>query len=87
MGGRALHPRRTQHANGDQETEDEAVALDNATDRANLMAAYQLVWRDGCEVPGNREASARCRAGLFVAASARAVFSMAASWAAMTYST
>ena len=26
MGGRALHPRRTQHANGDQETEDEAVA-------------------------------------------------------------
>jgi len=43
-------------------------ALDNATDRANLLAAYQLLWRDGCEVAANREASARCRAALFVAA-------------------
>ena len=43
-------------------------ALDNATDRANLFSAHQLLWREGCEVPGNRDRAARCRAALFVAA-------------------
>jgi hypothetical protein len=40
-------------------------AIDNATDRANLFAAYQLLWREGC---GGEDADAiRCRAGLFKA--------------------
>jgi mono/diheme cytochrome c family protein len=43
-------------------------ALDNATDRANLFSAYQLLWRDGCEVVATGERAARCRAALFVAA-------------------
>jgi mono/diheme cytochrome c family protein len=47
---------------------DVPYGLDNATDRANLFAAYQLLWRDGCEVPRDPERSARCRAGLFLAA-------------------
>ena len=43
-------------------------ALDNATDRANLFSAYQLLWRDGCEVVAAEERAARCRAALFIAA-------------------
>ncbi len=37
-------------------------AIDDATDRANLLSAYQTVWRDGC---GD---AVECRAALFVAA-------------------
>jgi hypothetical protein len=37
-------------------------AIDDATDRANLLAAYQLLWRDGCG------ASRRCRARALAAA-------------------
>ena len=37
-------------------------AIDNATDRANLFAAYQLLWRDGC---GDTR---RCRARALAAA-------------------
>ena len=37
-------------------------ALDDATDRANLLPAYELLWRDGCK--DNR----RCRARALVAA-------------------
>jgi mono/diheme cytochrome c family protein len=47
---------------------DVPYGLDNATDRANHFAAYQLLWRDGCEVPRDHESSARCRAALFIAA-------------------
>ena len=43
-------------------------AIDDATDRANLYSAYQLLWGAGCETSGDREKSARCRAGLFTAA-------------------
>ncbi|HVK56885.1 MAG TPA: hypothetical protein VM532_17885 [Burkholderiales bacterium] len=40
-------------------------AIDNATDRANTFAAYQLLWREGC---GGEDAGAiRCRVGLFKA--------------------
>jgi hypothetical protein len=42
--------------------------LDNASDRANLFAAYQLLWREGCEVRQEAERSLRCRAGLYTAA-------------------
>lgn len=39
---------------------DEPNAMDDATDRANLYAAYQALWRDGC---GKASAEARsCRA-------------------------
>jgi hypothetical protein len=40
-------------------------AIDNATDRANLLAVQQLLWREGCG--GTESAAARCRAGLFTA--------------------
>jgi mono/diheme cytochrome c family protein len=43
-------------------------AVDNATDRANLFSAYQLLWRDGCAVVAAEERAARCRAALFLAA-------------------
>ncbi|MES2356209.1 MAG: hypothetical protein V4568_17755 [Pseudomonadota bacterium] len=42
---------------------DVPYAIDNATDRANLLAVYQLVWREGCG--GNDADAIRCRAGLF----------------------
>lgn len=41
---------------------DIANAIDDATDRANLLPAYELLWRDGCQ--DNR----RCRARTLVAA-------------------
>lgn len=41
-------------------------ALDNATDRANLFAALQLLWRRGCD-GASVESAARCRAALFTA--------------------
>jgi hypothetical protein len=47
---------------------DVPYGLDNASDRANLFAAYQLLWREGCEVPKDPERSLRCRAGLYTAA-------------------
>src|SRR5581483_6129985 len=43
---------------------DEPYAIDNATDRANLLSAWQTLWRDGC---GNGTSGDRCRAGAFVA--------------------
>ncbi|MGZ8268541.1 MAG: hypothetical protein ACXW20_12860 [Burkholderiales bacterium] len=43
-------------------------AIDDATDRANLLSAYQFLWRWGCESAGEPSSAARCRAGLFAAA-------------------
>lgn len=43
------------------------AAIDNATDRANLFAAYQLLWREGCLEPGSRSVSVRCRGAAFTA--------------------
>lgn len=40
---------------------DEPYRVDIATDRANRFAAWQLLWREGCESPG-------CRGALLVAA-------------------
>ncbi len=40
-------------------------AIDDATDRAAYLPAYQLLWRDGC--PGEADGT-RCRAALFRAA-------------------
>ena len=40
-------------------------AIDAATDRANLLAVAQLLWRTGC---GDGAAGARCRAAAFLAA-------------------
>jgi len=40
-------------------------AIDDATDRANLLGVWQLLWRAGC---GDGEAGARCRAAVLVAA-------------------
>lgn len=47
---------------------DVPYGLDNASDRANLFAAYQLLWREACEVRQDSERSLRCRAGLYTAA-------------------
>ncbi len=41
-------------------------AIDDATDRANLLGAYQLLWREGCG--DNKHDAPECRAALFVAA-------------------
>ena len=43
-------------------------AIDDATDRANLYSAYQLLWRGGCMSDNNEERALRCRANLFSAA-------------------
>lgn len=40
-------------------------ALDDATDRANILATYQSLWRDGC---GDADAGRRCRARAVLAA-------------------
>jgi hypothetical protein len=40
--------------------------IDNATDRANLLSAWQLLWRDGCG--GDESDAIRCRASLLTAA-------------------
>ena len=40
-------------------------AIDDATDRANLLSTYQLLWRDGCG--GTDRQALDCRAALFVA--------------------
>jgi hypothetical protein len=42
---------------------DESNAMDEATDRANQIAAYQLIWRQGCALD-QEAASRRCRAEL-----------------------
>ncbi|HSQ06014.1 MAG TPA: hypothetical protein VLN59_18400, partial [Burkholderiales bacterium] len=47
---------------------DVPYAIDNATDRANLYSAYQLLWRAGCGSAIDREAALRCRASLYTAA-------------------
>jgi hypothetical protein len=39
-------------------------ALDEATDRANLLSVYQALWQEGCEVMGSSEQSIDCRAHL-----------------------
>ncbi len=41
-------------------------AIDNATDRANLLAAYQLLWRRGCA--GEASSAIACRASILLAA-------------------
>jgi len=41
-------------------------AIDDATDRANLLGAYQLLWREGCG--DNKRDALECRAALFIAA-------------------
>ncbi len=43
-------------------------AIDDATDRANLYSAYQLLWRAGCMPDTDEERALRCRAHLFAAA-------------------
>jgi mono/diheme cytochrome c family protein len=43
-------------------------AIDDATDRANLYSAYQLLWRGGCMSDNDEERALRCRANLFAAA-------------------
>ncbi len=47
---------------------DIAYFLDNATDRANLLPVWQLLWRQGC---GDGESGRRCRIDLFGAALAQ----------------
>jgi hypothetical protein len=47
---------------------DAAYAVDNATDRANLLAAAQLLWSEGC---GARAADRGCRAELLARVLAR----------------
>ncbi|HEV2007588.1 MAG TPA: hypothetical protein VGQ88_02575, partial [Burkholderiales bacterium] len=42
-------------------------AIDNATDRANLFAASQMLWREGCSA-ASESAGVRCRARLVAAA-------------------
>ena len=42
-------------------------AIDNATDRANLFAATQMLWREGCDA-ASVSAAMRCRARLVAAA-------------------
>jgi hypothetical protein len=42
--------------------------LDNATDRANLFSAYQLLWREACEARQQEDKALRCRAALYTAA-------------------
>lgn len=42
-------------------------AIDAATDRANRIAVYQLLWREGCG-SGETERAIRCRAAAFTAA-------------------
>lgn len=39
--------------------------FDQATDRANALASYQFLWRDGCERIGAQADSIACRANLF----------------------
>ncbi len=41
---------------------DEPNAMDDATDRANLYAAYQTLWRDGCGKPSAEARSCRAQA-------------------------
>ena len=45
-----------------------ASAIDSAAARANLFAAYQQLWRRGCQVPGDASGSVACRAGAFALA-------------------
>jgi hypothetical protein len=45
---------------------DEPYAIDNASDRANRLAAYQLLWQTGCG--GDDAPAAACRAGALVLA-------------------
>ena len=40
-------------------------AIDQATDRANKLAAYQLLWQEGCESAPSPGDSIQCRADLF----------------------
>jgi hypothetical protein len=47
---------------------DAAYAVDNATDRGNLLAAYQLLWSEGC---GEGAAGRGCRAALLARVLAR----------------
>jgi hypothetical protein len=44
---------------------DVPAAIDAATDRANRLAVYQLLWREGC---GEGDAAVRCRATAFTGA-------------------
>ncbi|MBA2253239.1 MAG: hypothetical protein H0W13_11165 [Nitrospirales bacterium] len=39
-------------------------AIDDATDRANELSAYQLLWQDGCERPRSSKDSIECRGDL-----------------------
>ncbi len=45
---------------------DVANAIDDATDRSNLLATYQMLWRDGCA--GTAAAARQCRAQALLAA-------------------
>jgi mono/diheme cytochrome c family protein len=40
-------------------------AIDEATDRANELSAYQLLWQEGCERARSPSDSIQCRADLF----------------------
>lgn len=41
-------------------------AIDDATDRANLFSAGQLLWREGCEAEEADKPAIRCRASAFM---------------------
>ena len=40
-------------------------AIDNATDRANELSAYQLLWQEGCEAAKSRAEAVGCRQKIF----------------------
>ena len=52
------------HGIGTDQLSAKAGRLDGSTDRANLISAYQQIWRNGCAM-ATRTDSLRCRAGIF----------------------
>lgn len=46
---------------------DVAAGFDRSTDRANLFATTQMLWRDGCKSNARAATAVRCRAGALVA--------------------
>jgi hypothetical protein len=58
------HQRRQYHGFPIRQGTGTLQAFDEATDRANDISLAQLLWRTGCEQPGNPEAAIACRAEL-----------------------
>ena len=63
IASRLVAERRDFYGYPPQHGVDIPYAIDNATDRANLFAASQLLWREGCAAPESNAAT-RCRAEL-----------------------